>query len=403
VVPLEAVSGDVLERRLATGLAEAIITDLAKLSGVRVLAHASMLELGEQLLTVDAMRGELGVTHILRGSLEREREAIRVNVQLIATSDKSTVWASRLDSEVKTLLDLEDEVSTRVAQALQVEIGPSDRRRLAHRHASDLEALALYRQGLRLVIPANDMTRVLAARRMFERVTEMDPGFAGGYAGQSFSHTVTVLFLNASSPESSLESGIALARMAIGTDPNFGMGYATLAFGQAMAGDVEHGLTNARKAVDLAPGDAFAQFMLGVNLVLSRQPGLALEPLGLALRLDPIEIRTPYLNVLAIARFATGDHAAALDALERNLQRGGPSGPHMEVFRAAALAELGRHPGARAIVEAVNQSDAGFRATKWLSRWLGPGDVLEQVIANLERLGLSDESRKRQADTSRTP
>lgn len=233
------------------------------------------------------------------------------------------------------------------------------------------------------------MTRILTARNFLKRANDLDPDFAGSYAGESFSHTITVLFLNADNPGYELEVAIKLARKAIQMDPDFGMGYASLAFAFALDGQIEEGLENARRAVLLSPGDAFVQFIHGMNLVLSRRTTEAFEPLMKAIRLDPAESRTPYLNVLGIAHFTNKDYSDTIDLLNKNRQRGGPRGPHMDIFSAAALANLGRETEARHQVAELNLTYPNFPYEAWLEKWIGPGEHLDTTIEKLRFLGLT--------------
>lgn len=175
-------------------------------------------------MDLNAIRDELGATHILRGSLTRDDDLIRVNVQLVDIATISTIWADRIDGNIEDPLALQDVLAQRIVNQLAVNVSPEEQTLLKRRHTSSPEALALYRQAFRLIMPPNDMERILAARHMFQRVVDMDPEFAGGYAGKSFSHSVTVLFFKAEEPDAELNKGIGFALKAIEIDPEFGMG-----------------------------------------------------------------------------------------------------------------------------------------------------------------------------------
>jgi Flp pilus assembly protein TadD len=137
------------------------------------------------------------------------------------------------------------------------------------------------------------------------------------------------------------------------------------------------------------PGDAFVQFIYGMNLVISGRPAEAFEPLTKAIRLNPVEPRTPYMNVLGIAHFANRDYSSTINLLKRNRQRGGPRGPHMDIFSAAALANLGRDIEARHQVEGLIQSFPDFPYEAWLQKWIGSGEHLDTTIEKLKALGLA--------------
>jgi adenylate cyclase len=391
VLPLVTLADDPLEDRLAAGLVEAIVTDLAKLSGLSVMAHASLLNLDSRSTDLGTLRREYGATHALRGSLEHQGDLIRINVQLIDLDTNTTIWADRLDGKAQDLLGMQDILAERIVKYLAVQISPEEHALLKRHYTDNPEALALYRQALVLLMPPNDMDRIVTARHMFQRVIEIDPEFGGGYAGKGFSHSVTVLFFKTNDPGIELNKGINLALKAIETDPEFGMGYVTLAFAYAMSGRQDEALSNARRAIAVQPGDAFTQFVYGLSLTLSGNPNEAMIPLSEAIRLDPAEPRTPYLNVLGITYYSTEEYSTAAEVFENNLRVGGPTGPHMDILRASTYAELGQEKKAKSIISDLIQSYPKFPYKNWLAKWVQSGDDLSKLMRNLYRLGLPQE------------
>ncbi|MCP4334685.1 MAG: hypothetical protein GY785_18685 [Gammaproteobacteria bacterium] len=388
VLPLKTLADDPLEDRLAAGLVEAIVTDMTKLSGLSVMAHTSLLNLDTRPGNLSTIRRDFGATHALRGSLEREDDLIRVNVQLVDIATSTTVWAERLDGKVGNLLDLQDILAEKIVNHLAVQVSRNEYTLLRKRHTSNPEALALYRQALVLMMPPDDIQRVVTAQHMFQRIIEIDPDFGGGYAGGSFTHLVTALFLRAKDPDGELEKGINLSLRAIEVDPDFGMGYVTLAFAYAMSGRQDEALFNARRAVAVQPGDAFTQFVYGLSLTLAGKPHTAIVALSEAIRLDPAEPRTPYRNVLGIAHYGAGEYLLAAEIFDENLSNEGPTGPHMDAFRAVTYAKLGKEEEARAIIDKLVHSHPKFPIDNWLARWHGTSNDLSVTMDILYRLGL---------------
>jgi adenylate cyclase len=346
-----------------------------------------MLELGDRSIGVNALRRDFGATHLLRGGLEREGNTIRVHIQLIDTATLSTIWADSLDGTVDNVLELEDKVANQIVAALAVRIMPDERARFLHRYSTDREALLLHRQAITLLWAPNESARLLTARQLFRRISEIDPNFAGGLAGESMTFSLQVLFQQSAEPTKDLEMAASLAKKAIEIDADFGLGYATHGLALALAGRFEEGVSIARQAVAVQPGYAYSQWMYGLVLVLSGDTERAIKHMTQALRLDPSESRTPYLNVIGIAHYAAGDYAAAIEFLDRNLERGGPTGPHMDLFHAGAYAELGQEDAARDMIDAMLLSYPEFPAEAWLSKWLD-SDSLDETLNNLYRMGL---------------
>ncbi len=390
ILPLNTATESAQEIRFAEGFVESLITSLAKLSGLAVMAHSSIMEYDPRDVNVASLREAYGVSHVLRGTLGVRGNAVLLNLQLVSTDSSTIVWADTLESAVDDIWNLQESLSRQVTDALAVNILPQEQEIYLRRHTDDFEALAYYRQGWVLLIPPNDVNRIMTARGLFQRATELDPDFAGGYAGDAFSHAISVLFIKAQDPGSELIRAAELAHKAIETDPGFGMGYGALSFTRALEGRVTEGLENARLAVELSPGDAFVQFIYGMNLVISGLPAEAVQPLQRAIKLDPNEVRTPYMNALAIALFANGEFTGCIEWLDRNEARGGPTGPHMDIFRAAALLGLGDSQSARPLVRDIQSNHPEFPALAWLRKWLANTKTYEETMKNLEKAGFSD-------------
>jgi len=388
VLPLATLSSDPFEDRLAAGLVEAIITDLTKLSGLSVMAHASLLNLAPGAATLGAIESQFGATHALRGSLERDSDQIRVNVQLIDIANNATIWADRFDGKVTEPLALQDTLADRIAKYLAVEVSPKERMLMERHHTTSPDAFALYRQALVLIMPPNDRERIVTARHMFQRVIDIDPTFAGGYAGMGFSHAVTVLFSTIRESHPDMEQAISMALKAIEVDPQFGMGYVTLALAYALSGRTDEALFNARQAIAVQPGDAFTQFVYGLCLTLSGKPAEAVVPLSEAIRLDPLEPRTPYRNVLGITHYAIGEYETAAELFDENLRIGGPTGPHVAAFRAATYAARGENKGAQSIIQDLVSIYPDFPVENWFAKWLRDAGNLSRTMVVLYRNGL---------------
>ena len=391
VMPITTASMDEQSVRLAAGLVESLITNFSKVSGLSVMAHASVLEAEDRQspYSIQDFRSEFGVTHLLRGTIERQGGDVLLYVQLVDAKNARVLWAERLSHRLDQLHDLREALAIAITTELAVQLQPGEQARLSRHHAASAEAWLLYRQGLITIMPPRDLARVRAARQLFERALEVAPDFAGGYAGYSFSYSTRTLFMNSDDPAADLAQAVELAERAIAKDPEFGSGYAMLALAQVLAGDTEAAMSSIGKAISIQPGDAFTRFVMGMSLTLSGQPAAAIQQLQEALRLDPVEPRVPYLNVLGIAYYAAADYSGALGVLEDNYERGGPKGPHMDVFIAAAMAQLKEEDGAMAVIARIQNNYPDFPLRTWLERWLIDPQQLSETIAMLQSLGLN--------------
>ena len=109
-----------------------------------------------------------------------------------------------------------------------------------------------------------------------------------------------------------------------------------------------------------------------------------------ALRLDPIEPRTAYLNIMGMAYVNLEQYDRAIEVYERNMQRGGPDNSNKELFRAAAYAALGRETKAREVIAKVNMKPSNIPPENWIFRWIRSQKHAEKTIASLRRLGIKN-------------
>ncbi|MCP4304307.1 MAG: hypothetical protein GY788_05395, partial [bacterium] len=185
VVPLAPVSGDPVEKSLSLGLSESIISDLSKLPGISVMAPMSTRHLVDSPDEAERLVKRHGATHLVRGSLQKEADTIRINVQLVDLAEGKTIWAKRFDADAGDPFGLQDQFAYQLGSAFSEKVGAGSFAQFAQQHNTSLESLALFRQALELMMPPNEPARVRSAQELFSNLVRADPEFAGGYAGTS--------------------------------------------------------------------------------------------------------------------------------------------------------------------------------------------------------------------------
>ena len=256
------------------------------------------------------------------------------------------------------------------------------------KYMQDSEAKILFRQAFTLLMPPEDGSRLIASRNLFQRVIELDSDLAQGYAGKSMTFSFELLFLKSESPADDLRQALTLAESAVGIDPAYPMGFAALAFAQALAEDSAGALTSVRRVLAIRPHKASSHTVAAIALILSGEPSRAIELLTEALRLNPDEARTPFLNILGVAQYVNGDFSGAAESIEKNLARRGPGGPHMDVFLAAAYAQMGKNFEAQAIIEKLQRTNPDYPVNNWLGNFTESENELQAIMSKLYALGL---------------
>jgi adenylate cyclase len=379
---------------------QAVISKLAKLNGISVMAYRSSIELAADNLSLSSLRANHGVSHILEGRLDVDKNEVRALIEIVDTSSGKAIWSENVSGKLSALFDFEALLSDHIASSLTVTLDPDQNERLYLRHSSNLEALELFRYAMRAIYPP-DKGRIAAARELFQRVTEIDPEFAGGYAGLSLTYSYGVFFESSSSPQKDLEQAVAYAEKAVAVDAGFGMGTAMLGVAHTFKGDNDLGLIYTRRAIGLEPGEPLSHQWLALSLIRSGRPEEGIAAIQEALRLDPRDPQMPYLCILGMLQFAIGDNRQAIIAFERDQARGIRRGPYVYAMQAAAYAELGEENSARALIPALNADliSQAFPVEHWLSEML-TDEQLQQTFSILYRMGMLRPEQRLQASAS---
>jgi len=169
---------------LGVGLADATITELATVKSLLVRPTAAMLRYQDSAMDPQQAGRELGVDAVVDGSFQRAGSRLRVTVQLVRTSDGRSLWGSKIDTSLDDIFEMQDQVSRKIAEALEVELTPSEERRLARSDRPAAAASELYLKG-RSHLLRGTLSDVNAAIEAFERARDADPGFALAWAGLS--------------------------------------------------------------------------------------------------------------------------------------------------------------------------------------------------------------------------
>lgn len=386
VLPFNDATSDGSGAPLATGLAEDIITDLSKLSGVDVIALSSVMSLEDPGASPKEIEAALNVSHVMRGSIRGTRAKLRVTAQLFESATSRQLWAQRFDRPLEDELALENELARRVVESMSINLREPERGRLSRNLASDGEAYDLFKQGIKLGNPPTNASRLTAAMRVFQGVVEMNPEFAGGYAGGAYMRAFYAYFGHSPTPKKYIATAINLAEKALARDADFGLAHTALAFAYLTERDFDKALAASRKAVELQPSDPYVSAYHGVLLCFNGNGEDGIPYARRALRLDPLSPRTPYLNILGTVLFQAGDYEAALKAKVRSIERGGPESPGNQAYRAALFALTGRDKEARETYRLFQEYRGKFDFEAWLRRSFKHEADVENVMRPLREL-----------------
>ena len=184
VLPFQNMSGDAEQEYFSDGISEDITTDLSKISALGVVARNTAFTFKGKSVNVCELAQELGVTHVLEGSVRKAGGRVRINAQLIDGISGDHVWAERFDRDLEDIFAIQDEISSAIVKALKVRLMPSEREALERRGTTDVQAYKLYLLARQYWTSGNhgDMRREERVMRICARAVEIDPYYAQAWA-----------------------------------------------------------------------------------------------------------------------------------------------------------------------------------------------------------------------------
>lgn len=266
---------------LAEGVAEAILTGLAKEQGIKVIGRSSAAQLHEAGAEAPEMRKAMGITHVLEGSARSIGDQLRMSVRLVDADDGSQLWTEEYHRKLDNIFAVQDEIGRAVALKLRGSIG---RARTTTVRATSADAYTLY-LAARAKMRDRKLSSLKEAMKLAEQVIAADPDYAPGHA--VYAELIELMSYDnygTMSPERAKQLAEPHARKAIALAPTTADGYAAL--GMILEG--EEAIAPLQKAIRLDPARGELRLWLAVAYMLSGknteglrevQAGAAMEPL----------------------------------------------------------------------------------------------------------------------------
>jgi adenylate cyclase len=341
VLPFANLTGDPSQDYFADGITEDLITDLAKLSGLDVIARNSVFAYKGKPFVLAHIARDLGVRFAIEGSVRRTGDQIRLNAQLVDIATGGTLWANRFDRSTREVFAVQDEISREIAKALGVQPSAAESERMARPPTENLEAYDYYLRAEQAA-RTGQRARLGEALELYEKAVEVDPAFAEAYAGDARTtvYVWRVSFNEIIQSAPARKRAYEKASRALALNPDLSSPYAILGIMQVVDQRYEEAIASARRAVALSPGDAGAQVALGYVQLFAGDHAEAATAVETALRLDP---NLPPIDreIAGLVFLLGGDTAKAIGTLERT-RADAPAAADFHITLAAAYARAGR-------------------------------------------------------------
>jgi TolB-like protein/Tfp pilus assembly protein PilF len=290
VLPFENLSHDPENAYFAEGVQDEILTRLAKVADLKVISRTSTQRFKSTPEDLPHIAKQLGVAHILEGSVQKQGEQVRVTVQLIRAATDAHLWAETFDRKLTDIFAVESEIAKNIADKLRAKLTGSEALALAARRTENPEAYQSYLKG-RFFWNKRTAKDFNTAIGYFQQAIDKDPGFALAYAGLADTYVLLSGFA-AASPAESLPKAKEAALKALQLDNTLGEAHTSLA--QAVfAYDFDFAKADQefRRGIELNPNYATAhQWYAESGLAAVGRFDEAIAEMRRALELDPLSV-----------------------------------------------------------------------------------------------------------------
>jgi adenylate cyclase len=392
VLPFANISGDPEQEYFTDGMVEEITTAIARLPWLFVIARNSAFTYKGKPVGVKQVAQELGVRYVLEGSVRKAGNRVRITGQLIDTATGAHIWADRFDGALDDIFELQDQVASSVAGAIEPKLRQSEIERASRKPTANLTAYDLYLRALAQSYRFTD-EGVAEALVLARQALAIDPSYAPAAAVIGRCRRQQRVQGWGTLSNEDIGEACRLSRQALEVERDDAETISQAAFTLfLLAGEVAMVAAALDRVLALNPNAAHAWMTRGYLHALRNQPEAAIEACERARRLSPFD---PYAffcaGNIAIAHLAARRFEQAIEWADRALHDQPRFVPAMRV-KIAASAHLGRLEEARAelnrMLAAVDPklTIAGFRA---YAHFMAP-EVLELYVTGLRLAGLPE-------------
>jgi TolB-like protein/Flp pilus assembly protein TadD len=379
VLPFDNLSRDPDNAYFTEGMQEEILTRLAKIADLKVISRTSTQRFKSAPQDLRQIAKQLGVMHVLEGSVQRSADQVRVNVQLVNAMTEAHLWAEIYDRKLTDIFAVESDIAKSIAETLRAKLTGAEAQAIARRPTENTEAYELYLRG-RYFWNKRTAANLKKAVEYFQQAIAKDPNYALAYAGLADAHALLPIYA-ATPPRDDVRKALDAARKAVGLDDTLAEAHTSLAnalgadmqfaesikefqraialnpnyatahqwYGEALQSDgrFEEAVTELRRAQELDPLSLIINASLGITLVSARHYDEAIEQLRKTIEMDPTFY--PAYWFLGDAFRNKGDLSQAIVEYERAAQL--DSDPIVLGALGHAYATAGRKEDARKVLD----------------------------------------------------
>ena len=232
VLPFENFSDDKDNAFFADGIQDDILTNLAKISDLKVISRTSVMGYRGKEKNVREIGKALGVSTILEGSVRasasKDKKRVRLNVQLINALNDEHIWAEDYDRDLTDVFAIQTDLAQKIAHELQAKLSPTEKAQMTRKPTENGEAYLAFVQAHNLGMHMEELEKLKQAEQLYERALQMDPNFA--LAAADFSRLESWIYHTFDPASSRREKARTLAERALSLQPDSPEGHLALGF-----------------------------------------------------------------------------------------------------------------------------------------------------------------------------
>jgi adenylate cyclase len=387
VLPFNNFSGDPEQDFFADGITEDIISLLAGWRAFPVIARQSTFTYKGQTVDVKKVGEDLGAFYVVEGSVRKSGRRMRVTAQLIQAATGHHIMAERYDRDLTDLFELQDEITSAIAGAIEPELLKFERDRIAEQPQHNEDAYALYQHGMWHHYRHTKEDNI-EAQSYFRRALALDPQYPQATAALSLALCNAGYLAWAQDQEASYAQSYELGQRAVALDVRYPAARFALALVCAWTGRSDRSVAEFREAINLNPSYAAAHVILGsmLNYRGQSEEGLALIEKGI--RLSPSDPRLfMWLPPLAATYYQLRDYPKSVEIARRSwtLKR---NWPQALPYLVAGLAQLGQIDEARGALEAMRELDPNLSLVRTTLKRLYTNQAgIDHLLDGLHKAG----------------
>jgi DNA-binding SARP family transcriptional activator len=381
-------------RRVADGLTEDIITRLAKLRVLFVIARGTVYALRERGVGVEEAGRLLNVEYVVSGSVRRQGDRVSVVVELVETEGARIVWTDELDGVADDTFSVLDAIVDRIVAAIAEEIEAAEVNRALLKPPSSLDAWESYHRGLWHMYRFNQKDNH-DAELLFQSAIRLDPTFARAYAGLSFTHFQNAFLDLRPDRARQIELAFEAAGHSVGADDRDPAGHWAMGRALWLRGVEGESFAELQRSIELSPNFALGHYTLGWFHSQTGDPRTAIEATNHSRELSPFDpLQFAMLASRALAHLRLGELEEAADWAVRATGRPNAHA-HILAIAAECMALVNRRDEGRRFVARIRERIPSYDIEHLLRAFRFDADTEHRLRSSARQIDFDSMTRQR--------